>query len=380
MRQAEESDKNMKVPIVGLVGGSGGVGQVVARRLCKTVKLRVGGRRTALVQATVTDLLEGHGDVVGLDVMNAESLSRFCAGCDLIINCAAPYSLIGSRVARAALVANADYVDPAGDERLQRELTQAPERSAAARAVLCAGMLPGLSGLLPRYLALTMDRGQQLVAYVGVLDRFTPGSAADFLAGLEGSESLAAWRQGRRVSRALKRLADVSLPFFSTQVTVHPYLNHEGERIARLLQLETADWYNVFEGDHVLSAMSRLGGVGDVPANAAGELIKAAELDLAGRDPYQIFLLQLDGIRSGGRATRSLFVRSADSNELTGAVAAVAAEALLDGQIAPGTHFAAEVLDPNSTVRALRDSGAIAAFEVLDRPLTTVALLEDGAL
>jgi hypothetical protein len=371
----------MKLPIVGLVGGSGGVGRVVARRLCSTVQLRVGGRRAALVKAVVDDALEGRGQGVELDVMNGASLELFCAGCDLIVNCAAPYALIGARVARAAFAAGADYVDPAGDERLRLELSQAPKKLATARAMLCAGMLPGLSGLLPRFLALDMDRSQQLLAYIGVLDHFTPGSAADFLAGLEGSESLAAWRQGRRASRALKRLTSLALPFFSTLVTAHPYLNHEGERIARLLQLEGADWYNVFEGNHVLSAMSRLGTRRDASTHAGGEeLVKAAELDLAGRAPYQIFLFQLDGIRSGRRTTRSMFARSVDSNELTGAVAALAAEAVLGRQVAPGAHFAAEVLDPSATLRSLRDSGAIAAFEVLDRPLTTVAQLEDGAL
>ena len=209
-------------------------------------------------------------DTSFVDVLEAESLVAFCARCSVVVDCSGPFSQIGARVALAALGTGAGYVAAAGDERLRGTLLSLHKTVEPCSSALCAGMLPGLSGLLPRVLAAGFDECHALRAFVGMLDRFTAGAAADFVAGLEGSESLAAWRGGRKASRALTRIHDLSLPFFFGRVTAHPYLNHEGERLARLLNLDSADWFNVFEGSQVLAAMSRVGHAGVTLEHARG--------------------------------------------------------------------------------------------------------------
>jgi len=246
-------------------------------------------------------------------------------------------------------------------------------------------MMPGLSGLLPRWLAgQGFERTTRLTAYVGGRGRLTPAGAADYLLSLGNGigEPLAAWRNGVRVPRALEPLANVALPFFSAGAVAYPFLGPETERLARVLGLTDVSWYTVFEGDHMRSALGRLQGAmagqGDVDASAA-ELSRAAELDLFGRDPYQMIVMEMEG-ESGGRPLRqTALLRATDAHELTGAVTALAVAAVVNGDVRPGVHFAADVLDPR-IVDLVREVPVVTAVGVVDAPIEVAVRGEEGCV
>src|SRR5207302_8403929 len=99
------------------------------------------------------------------------SLADFCEGCRVVVNCAGPSSVIGDRVARAAFAAGADYVDVAGERALHAQAVGLP---AGRTALPGAGMMPGLSELLPRVLAHDHPRRTaHLRAWCGGRGRFT---------------------------------------------------------------------------------------------------------------------------------------------------------------------------------------------------------------
>ncbi|WP_431928383.1 saccharopine dehydrogenase NADP-binding domain-containing protein [Nonomuraea jabiensis] len=374
--------------MIGVLGGYGAVGGTVARLLAGHPGLRVGGRDGAAARRFVDAELGGHGEAWQVDALDAAELARFCAGCRVVVNCAGPSYLLRDRVARAAFAAGADYVDAAGDAAAFDRPTGTQGRT----AVLSAGMLPGLTGLVPRHLAAltpaaptptaptsaalapNAERGRgaglRLDVYTGGLDRLTPAAAGDFL--LAGQEergaALAAWRDGARVARALTPVHDVQLPYFPGPVTAYPYLSAEAERVAAELGLAEARWYNVITGDGVLAAASTAG--------QAADLTRAAELELAGRTPYYVLLFQL----SGPHGTRTLALRTRDSYALTAAVAAHAARAVLRGEVAAGLHHADAVLDP---ARVLADLEPVAKIEITEAvaPIDLVApVFEEGAL
>src|SRR5437762_12354893 len=145
--------------MIGILGAGGEVGRATARLLDGRAELRLGGRR------------------------DHESLDRFCAGCDVVVNCtAAPAREL---VAAAAMGAGAHYVDPAGDGLLLDRMAGVCRAHPGRTALLAAGASPGLTGLLPRWLAgQGFDRPLALTGYACAMDRFSPGSAADFLASL----------------------------------------------------------------------------------------------------------------------------------------------------------------------------------------------------
>lgn len=365
-------------PLVAITGGYGAVGFAVARELLGTghVRLRIGGRRLEAAQRLV-DQLAGPAEALAVDVTDAEDLAGFCHGCQVVINCAGPSHRIADRVAQAAFAAGADYVDVGGYD---------PGCTSTDRTgILASGVLPGLSGLLPRVLAETGPaEPKRLICYFGGLDRLSPIAAADVIASLhDGSgESLAMWRYGRRARSALTPLADVELPLLPGPASAVPYLSSEAQRLARDLGLEELFWYNVYPGMQTLAALNRAQAGGGHRDNSSivGDLVRSVEIDLAGRSPYLVALAQLDGEMDGHSVTRSLLLRANEPTELNGMVAALATSALLTHDVPRGLHNAAEVLTPKTVYEALERSSFVDVLTVVDGPLDAATLFDEGAL
>src|SRR5262249_19623494 len=138
----------------------------------------------------------------------------------------------------------------------------------------------------------------------------------------------------------------------------------EGERLARALRLERGDWHTVLVGELVRAAFDRARSLDRPEAIAA--LCRASLLDLAGRAPYVVQLVHLEGRRAGASVTRTLMVRGHGNAVVTGTMAALAVHAIEQGRLPSGCHFAADVLPPVSTISRLRESDALVAFEVFD--------------
>ncbi|MDH6131237.1 hypothetical protein P3T37_000606 [Kitasatospora sp. MAA4] len=348
--------------VVGVLGGSGVVGRdaALALRELGVERLRLGGRRLDAVAAVAAGLPGGTAQAVAVDLDDRASLAAFCAGCAVVLNCAGPSYEVRGRVALAALAAGAHCVDVAGDDPAYEELREVDLAGAGRSVVLSAGMLPGLSGLLPRWLASEGQHpgiGGRLTVWAGGLERCSRTVAADLLLSVDGDrsggnpfgESLAAWRHGRRVSRALCARDAAELPYFPTSVSLQPYLSTEAERLARALGLDELDWFNVFPGRRVRDLLAALSGGREPLATAADRLVRAAELDLTGRRPYFRMVFALES--PAGAATAVLGTR--DSYRLTATVGALAVAATLAGEIPAGLHFAAEVLDAGESVRRI---------------------------
>jgi hypothetical protein len=369
---------------IGIVGGYGAVGRATARLLSARGRgeLRIGGRHPELARRFVDRELGGRAEVAAVDAEDGAGLAAFCADCRLVVNCAGPSYRVLDRVAGAAFAAGADYVDPGGDEPLYRRLADLGEASGRT-AVLSAGMMPGLTGLLPRWLAAQgFDRPTRLTAYVGTWDHFTPAAAADYLISIGHGHGAprAAWRQGGRAPAALEPRRRTELPFFPGRVDVYPYLSPEAERLARALDLVDLSWYHVFDGDATLAVLGRLRGPAGRDLDAAArELARAVELDLFGRRPHQLFVYHLEGETAGRPKALTLVFRGRDTYELSGLVCALAVEAVLGCAVGAGLHYASAALAPGAVDR-LRESPAVAAIEVLDADPRDGFALEDGSL
>lgn len=397
----------------------------------------------AVTGAAVTDAggmeaRAGADEAVAVDLRDAAALAAFCEGCHVVVNCAGPSSRILDTVARAALAAGAHYVDVAGDAAVRDRLTAAglPAGSTVRRGptgqgsagpgsegqgsdgqgsagpgsdgrgsdghgfaghgsagqsragrddagrvvVLSAGMMPGLSALLPRHLAgQGFDRVDRLTAHVGGVDRFTPAAALDYVASLSDGYAtpLAVWRGHQVIPRASRPRRGVELPHFPGRVNAYPYLSAEAERLARSLGFAEVEWSSVFDGELTLAALARLH---DLDADtAAGELVRTSRLEAFGRTPYFQMVFRMEGEAAGRPVTRTLVARAADSYELSAAVAVLAAGAVLRGLVRPGLHDAADVLDAGAVFQALLDDPAVTRLEVVDG-VAPVVEVEEGVL
>ncbi len=375
------------LPRVGIVGAGGAVGQAVVRLLEKTpsLRLRIGTRNSNSENQACRIGQSAGAEFLRFDIEDSARLSDFCSGCRVIVNCAGPSLQILDRVATAALAQGADYVDPGGAETLHKKLTRGGFAGGPHRALLTAGMMPGLSGLLPRWLARRgFDRPRRLTAYVGGRGYLTPGGAADYVLSLAAaqSDSLASWQRGARAPRSLSPLVGPRLDFFPSNVIAHPFLSPETERFARALNLDEVRWYNVFEDGHMLQVLGRLQGaavgLADL-SSAAQELMKAAALDQFGGSAYQLFVLQMEGEEAGAGARRTLMLRGTNAQDLTAAITVLAVKALLNGEISPGIHFAAEVLSPD-VVDLLCRTPHVAAMQLIDNPVEVDSAPQEGML
>ncbi|MEU9731646.1 saccharopine dehydrogenase NADP-binding domain-containing protein [Streptomyces sp. NPDC048002] len=383
----------MTRPVIGVLGASGAVGRAAVRelRLLGHTGLRLGGRTTSALCAVAEEGPAGRDETVWADATAPDGLRAFTEGCDIVLNCVGPTYRLRATVALAALAAGAHCVDVAGDDPAAEDLSGPADPARDGRsAVLSAGALPGLSSLLPRWLARQgLDRATALTAYCGGLETCSPTVAHDLMlslsaGGADGAaygEALAAVRGGRRVPRVLRADEDTAHEAFPGRVAVQPYLSGESERLAALLGLDRLDWYNVHPGAAVRAVLNLLPGrlaAGDDPDGLAKRLIRAADLDLAGRKPFYVMDFTLTGAASGAPTTAALTLRAASSYRLTAAVGALAVDAVLRGDVPAGVHFACDVLDPDTVVGHLRSHGA--ADLRLTGAAAGVEQVEEGAL
>jgi Saccharopine dehydrogenase NADP binding domain len=375
----------MTQPAIGIVGATGAVGAAAARYASEWcgAGLRLGGRRVDRVRPLADDL---EADAFAVDYDDAAALRAFCDGCAIVINCAGPSHRVADRVAAAAFAAHAHYVDPGGDEPLQAALAQAGQPRGDLRALLSAGMMPGLTAMIPRWVArLEFDRVDALTAYVRLRNRFTHAAAVDYLLSEQRGygESLAAWLRGSRRTRALEPLTQVQLPYFSALVNAYPYLSREADRLAATLRLSELRWYHLFDDHRIVSLVGQLQHAiaqGQDVESAADSLVRAVDLELFGREPSIEMVFEIAGDREGRAIQRTATYRAADTYEASGAVAALAADAILAGGISPGLHFAADVIDAASVIDRIRRAPKIGVVTLVQADASADVTDDEGVV
>lgn len=345
----------MKGAMIGLLGAYGSVGRQVALLLADSGRLRLGGRDARQAEQ-LNQQLQGRAQVRAVDLWDEQSLAAFCDGCQLVINCAGPSYRILDRVAQAALAAGADYLDVGGDDPLHERLQG--KVPAGRRVLLSAGMLPGLSGLFPQVLASGFQEVRRMHCYAGGLGRLSATAAEDFLLSLDNGFGQAqfGWSAGRPqrlASSTAQPLQRDWLPGAAVQAV--PYLSTEQQRLFAGLQVASGQGFNLFEGGQLAAALQRIQGSDPQTRHSAqniAALVQASALDVAGRTPYQVLAVDIEGLRDGREQHASAWLRASDGSRLTGSVAAYCA--LHWAHLPEGLHYAAQVLDAAACLAQLR--------------------------
>ena len=329
-------------PLVAVLGATGATGRAAVRRLAATgqVRLRLGARSADTVAAMASELgAEAHA-VDATDATGSGALETFCAGAAVVAQCAGPSLQLTPGVLAAALDAGAHLVDPAGD----LDLVPTGDRS----VVLGAGVVPGLSGLLPRLLP---QRPRRLDLYAGGADRLTPAAAADVLLSTPPRYGLprALWRDGRAEPAALLDQQGVMLPGFAGPVHATPLLTTEAQQLAVDLGAAQVRAYSVFPTAALPEVLAVAWASGD-PLSHVDAVIAAAGVDVA---VYDGGITLLASARYDESGTRRTLLRSTDSLALTGAFTALAVSDVLAGAVPAGVVRAAHVLDPATIAHRL---------------------------
>lgn len=343
---------------IAVLGASGGIGRSVSQWLALFGhRLRLGARQPVTLEQLAQQI---NAEAFSLDLYQQDALAAFCHGCDLVVNCAGPSYQVLDRVALSAAHAGAHYIDVSGDGPVGHLLHHASVPQRDWIAVLSAGMLPGLANLIPSWLS--ASPGGQMSVYSGGIECVRGAAAADLVLSLNEQHGQLAqsgywygvaggyWQNGERSRQRLSMEERDEQPHFPGRVTLLPFLSADAERLARSRTLRSLRWFNVFSGQCLREVLTSVRGrihTAEQLAQAVRAVERASALDMLGFTPY--YRLVFDLIQHDAPCRRAVI--STDSSlALTAAVTVSAVNSLLRGEIAPGIHFADQVLSPAQTL------------------------------
>ncbi|SES36681.1 saccharopine dehydrogenase NADP-binding domain-containing protein [Lentzea albida] len=338
---------------IAILGGYGAVGAAAARRLAARAAspLRIGGRTLRSAAALCEELGDG-ATAHTVDLSDSASVAAFCAGSTVVLNCAGPSYRVLDTVALAAREAGAHYVDVAGDLPLLRRLRALPPSDRLE--VVSAGVMPGLTAILPLTLLGDDPATTRIDLHVGGPVRITPASAQDILlaTGPDFGTPSATWRDGRVAPGTATARWHTTLPHFGPDVHALPYLTTETADIARHHGLGEVRQHSVYVSERIPTTLATAWADSpDDPTSWAGELAAAATADLAQHRPSYTILAERRDIPSG-RLVGQRLLQADDPYRLSGLVAALTAEAAL-AHGGSGTWPAWRFLDAHETWSAL---------------------------
>lgn len=304
--------------MIGIIGGYGNIGQWAATLLYENLQesIKIGGRSREKFDSFIKINKLPKAQYQYADIDDKKSIQEFASGCTSVLNCAGPTYDKSSGLGQIMRSMNIKYADVGYASKQQTDMENNQSN------ILCkAGAIPGLSGLLPRYLAMKFDKVFSMEFYYQALGRFTKTAAEDYLKGIFINTKGEMPRKRECETRLL--------PLSSTAVNLYPYYDGESDYVRRKLSLDTGQWFMALEGECTKNFMNRMGAL--LTGNKGKiieELCNATYIDTLGRKDYAGFVIQMKGEKDGKQKVKTLLLKGDSPEYLTGAVAASAVIAM----------------------------------------------------
>lgn len=366
--------------MIGITGGYGSVGCRLTRELIATTSYSVliGGRDACRARELACELGE-RAFWQQVDVENQKSLDVFCAGCELVVNCAGPSRDVRDKVALSALRGSAHYLDASGEEPLRDMLAgrSSDIREEGLSFILSAGTYPGLSALFPSYLArrcFDTAHSAELFFHFGD-SRLSLNAALDIVAYVSGfncgMETI--WREGSFYYEGGQILSGALYPYFADfpepvgRILVHPVFTGEMYRFAQQVNLRKLRAFIAYS-EAMLRALiavrTETYTSKEQERFAAERLVAASGYDVS---PYTMYHVVMDGVCRGKKETvHGTLLYRGDHMMFVAKVLAAAARLVLGGKSRPGVSFLAEGVEP-SQLMALLDKDVSVTITDQDR-------------
>lgn len=315
--------------MIGIIGGYGSIGFEAAKILKNHYgeELVVAGRNPedmGLVKQSFFKDIE----VRGLDISDFTAIKQLFKCCDTVINCT------GAILDTSALADGIDgckvkyadiYENVSASEKLQNKVVA---------AVFEVGSLPGLSALIPRYLAEQLNMPQKLFFSYEAMGSFTAAAAKEYLEGLfeQDKYMMVEWKKGKLVPVCGEVLSQDGL---KADRQVFPYFDKEAEYLADTLKLEEGRWNMVLRGEHTIRVLTSARELYKKnPLETIEALRKASTLDLL----YDCSYVKMETELKGYKETKRLTVKACSPERLTGAAAAITAYLLHKNMLPEGVY------------------------------------------
>lgn len=334
--------------MIGILGAYGSIGVWATRFIKKQsdCKIRIGGRN---IENAPQELREEwqNTEWVKVDVSAKESVKKFIDGCKIILDCA--------KLSEAQVTLMDEIAEAMGIPVLHLGIVGYRKKESKVALIYGAGSIPGLSGLIPQYLAKQFDRVSALDFYYGGVGAFSYTAAKDYIEGIynESNHSMVYWKNGNIVPFE-PSANDINAEFsgFVSNYKLFPYFDEEATAITNKLQLSEARFQMCLSGKRILSTLNNARQqYKQNPEATIESLCLASNLDTFGQREKSFFLCIMEGKKNNENAKFSLTAFGLSPARMTGTAAAAATLWILNEQKIGGTqllgesNFAAQVID-----------------------------------
>ncbi len=307
--------------MIGILGAYGAVGIWATRfiRNNSDYRLRIGGRN---IEKAPSELRSEWSDAewVKVDVSDKESVERFMDGCEIVLDCA---KLSESQTTQMDEIAENKKVPI-----LHLGIAGFRRKDSGVAIAYGAGCIPGLSGLIPQYLAKKFDHVNSLEFYYGGLGAFSYTAANDFIDSLHNSNNrtMVYWKNGEILpfvpssndySEDLKSVISINKMF--------PFFDGEAEAVTRKMNLDEARFHMCLSGQRMIEIMnSARHQYKQNPDETIKKLCTASKLDTFGIKENTFYLCVMEGEKNGVPAKFKMTVSGLGPSPMTGVSAGAA--------------------------------------------------------
>ena len=241
--------------LIGILGASGKVGQVVCNYLVRNTEyvVKAGYRKT--IPCHFNERLRWQY----VDVQDKQKLFEFCKGCKIVINCIGSSRNINLSLAFIAYKVGAIYIDTYGTSELKRELINRNIASSGCY-ILGAGVYPGLTGIALNYLVKKYPNIKRWKGMAGSCEPIAAGAAEDLLYSCLSGFGIenAYWKDGQIKVPKRKKIEEIYIAQIQKTKSITLFLPDEILQIAKENDLEAIRWYNVLPNKEYMTILKKV--------------------------------------------------------------------------------------------------------------------------
>lgn len=334
--------------MIGIIGAYGEIGKNVTNLLKENYseKLLLGGRNVK--QALSNEKGLDDCELMNIDIEDSISMEKFIKKCNVVVNCSGKNGYITKCITKY----KSKYID-AG-------LTFNKMDYEGLETVLYGvGAIPGLSGILSKYLSLEFDMVESLEFYYKALGKFSLTAAKDYLDGIASSDNKSmTFLQNGKLVNFLGYENEINKFIVRSGVNrgkCYPFYDKETQHIVEKLNLKNGKWFSLLDGELISKILERSSYDYKInPKETIKNLSQASIIDSSINTKYAMFIIQESGFVGDEYLKKTLTLEAEDPSRLTGAVLAMAAICVNDGIIACGQYPLWECTHTKYAVRILK--------------------------
>ena len=263
-----------------------------------------------------------NADWVKVDVSDKESIEQFITGCDCILDC--------TKISEKDALQMDDIASVAKVPVVHLGIVGYRKGKSSTPIIYGAGSIPGLSGLIPQYLAQHFDSVEKCDFYYGGIGSFSYTAARDYMEGIFEStnHSMSYWKDGelQPFTPATTSPADVLESFLGT-FKAFPYFDEESAAVVQKIGFREARFQMCLGGERTLRTLD------SARSQYKQNPEKTIEEICRWKSENAIFVCNIDGTANGADCQKQLIISGLAPSQLTGSVAGATVITVLEKEL-----------------------------------------------